>query len=167
MALLLITGCASLDGPRMMVEGFYATDLVEYGGLPNWQELQQLEPFLSKRLHARFAAMMNAQEEWIRRNPGPLKPPYILSGDVFTSLVEWPSHWSGERSFKVTRVVAQPDGSWHVSVRFWYQPKREGWVDVVVVRREEGRFVIDDVLYSDAGPDHIGGRLSDRLELEE
>ena len=65
------------------------------------------------------------------------------------------------------RAVAAPNGSWKVYVHFWYDPSLDGWEDEVIVTEQRARYVIDDVLFTDAGPLNPSGRLSDVLKQRE
>lgn len=86
------------------------------------------------------------------------KPPFV-DGDHFTSLFE------GAKAFEVGGAVAEANGSWNVRVRFSHDTEK--WEDTVVVIQEDGRYVIDDVLFSGAGEFNPSGRLSERLMWRE
>jgi hypothetical protein len=155
-ALVASGGCASAERPQSVVDAFYSAHLPHrMGGLPSGDELRRLQPFLSQRLHGLITAALAYQEDWIKQNPPDEKPPFV-DGDYFSSLFEGPS------SFKVSRVVKEQDG-WHVHVQFKYDSAPD-WEDVVVVKQEDGRYVIDDVLFSGAGEFNSPGRLSERLK---
>jgi hypothetical protein len=170
---MLFGGCnksQSMDSPNTVVEQFYTTYLAHgIGGLPAGDELEQLKPFLSDNLNRLIADALKYQERFIASHPDeqmpnapPIKykPPFV-DGDYFSSLFE------GPRSFKVARTAAEPNGSWQVYVHFWYDPSLEGWEDVIIVAKQRGRYVIDDVLFSGAGEFNPSGRLSDRLKSRE
>lgn len=149
-------GCASASRPASVVDGFYSTYLpVRAGGLPSGDELRRLQPFLSQRLYGLITAALDEQKDWIEKNPPDEKPPFV-DGDYFSSLFEGPS------SFQIVRTEEVPEG-WHVHVRFRYDTAPE-WEDVIIVKREGGRYVIDDILFSGAGSFNPPGRLSERLE---
>jgi hypothetical protein len=65
------------------------------------------------------------------------------------------------------RSVPGSAGAWKVHVHFWYEAGTEGWEDVVLVRKEHDRYVIDDVLLTGAGPFNPAGRLSEVLQVRE
>ena len=88
------------------------------------------------------------------------KPPFV-DGDFFSSVFEEP------KSFRVSRVVARPMGIWRAYVRFRDDPSGYSWEDSVLVVLEGGRYQIDDVLYSGAGPFNPPGRLSDALSCRD
>jgi hypothetical protein len=171
--IVLVAACArppATESPSSVVERFYATYLTDrQGGLPSGDHLERLRPFLSDNLNASILAALQYQESYIASHPdkpmptGPpvsYKPPFV-DGDYFSSLFEGPT------SFKVVRAVPAPSGSWKVYVHFWYDASLAGWEDEVVVAEQRARYVIDDVLFTGAGPFNPSGRLSDRLKYRE
>jgi hypothetical protein len=123
---------------------------------------------LSRRLDGLIRDALEYQARFIAEHPdvpspdgGPpevFKPPFV-DGDYFTSLFE------GPRGFELARV-SSTKARWEVTVRFWYPPDAE-WADRVVVIEDDGRYVIDDVIYSGAGPFNPAGRLSVTLQARE
>jgi hypothetical protein len=171
--LIVFAGCYKAlnpDGPSTVVEQFYSTYLSDRrGGLPSGRQLERLRPFLSDNLNRFIVAALQYQERFIASHPdepqrtGPpviYKPPFV-DGDYFSSMFE------GPKSFEVARTEPGPNGSWRVHVHFWYDRSLPGWEDVIVVTDQRGRYVIDDVLFSGAGPFNPSGRLSDRLKQRE
>src|SRR5262249_27215019 len=162
---------SAVPGPRDTVDRFYATYLPgRQGGLPQGRELEQLAPFLSRRLHGLILAALAYREAWVKRHPDEpskdgappviYKPPFV-DGDYFSSLFE------GPKRFKVWQSVLDGTEAWEVHVHFWYEPGTQGWEDVVLVRREHARYVIDDVLLTGAGPFNPAGRLSEFLQVRD
>ena len=157
--LIVICACASTNDPRAAVDAFYTTYLdVHPAGLPDGEALERLKPLLSRRLHALIMDALQYRDAYIASHSADEKPPFV-DGDHFTSLFE------GPKSFEVGRAVAEPNGSWNVRVRFSHDSVR--WEDAVVVVQEDGRYVIDDVLFSGAGEFNPSGRLSERLTWRE
>lgn len=149
-ALFLIS--TTVSTPQSTVEQFYRTYIAHKpAGLPSGQNLARLKPFLSAKLIASIDAANAYSKEYARKNPDD-KPPFV-DGDYFSALFEGPS------SFKV--IDATPEG---VRVEFRYGKTR--WIDTVVVIKENGRYVIDDVLFADLGDFNPPGRLTYRLKTE-
>lgn len=149
------------------VAAFYATYLESKPpGLPEGALLERLAPRLSRRLHALIVAAHAHREAWIAAHPprpaeagGPPiedKPPFV-DGDYFSSLFE------GPQAARPLRVEPAGDGAWHVRVEFWYETPSNRWADTVRLVVEDGRPVIDDVLFSGAGEFNPSGRLTERL----
>jgi len=82
------------------------------------------------------------------------KPPFV-DGCLFASLFE------GPKAFKVGTAVAEGSGS-KVKVHFTAD-EGVAWDDEVIVVKEDGRDVIDDVLLSGIGQFNPPGRLSTNL----
>jgi hypothetical protein len=163
--------CAPAASPGATVKRFYSAYIPSrQGGLPEGKELERLAPFLSRRLHGLIVAALSYREAWIKRHPdepvkdgGPpiiYKPPFV-DGDHFSSVFE------GPKRFKVRRSVPDGAGAWRVHIHFWYEAGTEGWEDVVLVRKEHNRYVIDDVLLTGAGPFNPAGRLSEVLQVRD
>ena len=151
---LLITATgAAATSPATAVRNFYTTYLKHRsGGLPDGRELERLRPMLSARLYDSIVAALRYQDSYKKKNPDD-KPPFV-DGDYFSSLFEGPS------SFKVGETTN--DG---VRVNFAYEDAR--WTDTVVVIQEQGRYVVDDVIFSGVGEFNPAGRLSERLQARD
>jgi Protein of unknown function (DUF3828) len=144
------------DTPATVVDAFYKTYLrLRPDGLPSARQQKAMSPYLSEHLMTLMTQARAVQDRAIREHPDE-KPPWA-DGCLFASLFE------GPKRFKVSRVSQQADGSFRVDVHFWYEEGTPGWEDAVVVRKESGRWVIDDVLLSGAGPFNPPGKLSDNL----
>jgi len=153
-ALLLLA--ATSTTPQATVERFYTTYIAHKpAGLPSGKDLTRLRPFLSAKLAAAIDAANVYSKEYARKNPDD-KPPFV-DGDYFASLFEGPS------SFK-TAAAVQDGNAWKVPVRFKYENVH--WTDTVVVTRENGKYVIDDVIFGGAGEFNPPGHLSARLQPE-
>lgn len=163
----LVSGAADAPagGPRTAADRFYSAYLRhrEHGGLPSGTLLERLTPLLSGRLRGQLVAARAYQADWIARHPDETSPdggppvvdkPPLVDGDLFSSLFE------GPESYRIGRAVRDGEG-WRVQVRFRYEGSR--WEDAVAVRKEGGRFVVDDVVYGGAGDFNPPGRLSKAL----
>lgn len=171
--MMVLAGCAkapNTERPGAVVERFYGTYLADrQGGLPSGRQLERLRPFLSDNLNRLIVAALQYQERFIASHPDEPSPtgapviynPPFVDGDYFSSLFE------GPKSFKVVRTEAGSSGSWRVRVQFVYDPSVAGWQDVIIVIEQRGRYVIDDVLFTGAGPFNPRGRLSERLKQTE
>jgi hypothetical protein len=172
--LTLFNGCSkthSTNLPGNVVEHFYKTYLSKRtGGLPYGAGREELRPFLSDNLYRLINEALEYQKRFIASHPeepsssgGPAviyKPPFI-DGDYFSSLYE------GPKSFKVIKTEAGPNSSFSVHVQFVYDQTVAGWEDIIIVIKQRGVYVIDDVIYSGAGDFNPKGRLTDRLKYRE
>ena len=157
--LVLDTAAGAAQTASGVVAEFYGAYIeARPAGLPEGVALARLRPLLSKRLHALIVAANAYQEDFGRRHPDE-KPPFV-DGDHFTSVFE------GPQTFEITRVVRK--GKSHdVHVRFGGGEGAAPWTDVVVVKKESGRFVIDDVRFSGAGKFNPAGSLVRTLQSRE
>jgi hypothetical protein len=104
-------------------------------------------PYLSKGLLHGFDLDDACFDRWNRANPDPnLKPPVgLIEFGVFSGGVA-----DGEpQTFHVEKVEAEKDGSYHALVTLTYaEPTfKQTWQVAPVVIRENGRFVVNDVIY--------------------
>ena len=151
-------GCADTISPAGVTCGFYQRCLkLRPVGLPTDEEQAALSPFLSERLERLLEQARARQAEFGQQFPGE-KPP-LVDGSLFSSLFEGPT------SFEVGPAVkrAGQDGVTRVPVSFRYG-NEAAWQDVVLVKREQDRNVIDDIEYGGAGEFNPPGRLSETLE---
>lgn len=156
LAAFIALTAAAPQTPRTVVRQFYRTYLRDRApGLPDGRQLEAIAPYLSRRLKRQIDAALQHRDAFMKENPDE-KPPFV-DGDHFSSLFE------GPRVFEVVRTTRAADGRWHVRVRFRRDAVTPPWEDVVVVTREDGRYVVDDVVYSGAGAFNPAGRLSETL----
>ena len=158
--LLLLSACATTTAPapQSVVSDFYEAYVALHPpGLPDGAALERLRPFLSEQLQQLIAAALQQRDAFEKAHPDE-KPPFV-DGDQFSSLFE------GPKSFAIARTDALSDDTWSVHVQFTNDEAH--WEDVVVVKKERGRYVIDDVLYSGIGEFNPPGKLSERLSARE
>jgi hypothetical protein len=172
--LLLVTLAASAikpstsaRTPAAAVRAFYEWRMPQgQSGLPNRAELEQLRPFISRRLYRRFERAVTNIEALSRRYRKGDKLPCGEGGDWFDSLAEWPNVRANgpgapTEHFQVSTEVLLHTRTWKVPVRFWFDTTpRVEWSDTVIVIREDGKLVIDDVIYSGVGLYNRSGTLS-------
>ncbi|HTT07659.1 MAG TPA: DUF3828 domain-containing protein [Gammaproteobacteria bacterium] len=123
-------------------------------GLPSIKDQKEISPYLSRELSKLLNDARRYEQDYKRKRPDE-KPPFV-DGCLFASLFE------GPQAFKIAQITAIPGGGWQVTVAFSYEDQK--WRDIVVVKREGKRYVIDDVLLSGAGPFNPPGRLSETLK---
>jgi hypothetical protein len=142
--------------PAATVEGFYRTYIAHRpAGLPDGADLERLKPYLSAHLYQLIVQANAYSREWAKKHPDD-KPPFV-DGDHFTSVFE------GPKSFEVAHVGRRRSNA-EVYVRFRGEPGTPEWTDVVVLKKEAGRYVIDDVRFSGAGAFNPAGLLSVTLQ---
>jgi hypothetical protein len=143
------------SNPAAVVQQFYEAYIkLSPAGLPTAAQQKELAPYLSRRLLGLMDAARAYSEKEAKAHPDD-KPPFV-DGCLFASLFE------GPRSFKVGTTVAEGKDS-KVKVHFTAD-EGVAWDDEVVVVKEDGRDVIDDVVLSGIGQFNPPGRLSTNLE---
>jgi len=141
--------------PATVVQQFYEAYIkLSPAGLPTGAQQKELAPYLSRRLLGLMDAARGYQEKEAKAHPDD-KPPFV-DGCLFASLFE------GPKAFKVGAAVAEGSGS-KVKVHFTAD-EGVAWDDEVIVVKENGRYVIDDVVLSGIGQFNPPGRLSTNLE---
>lgn len=144
----------SAADPAAVVSGFYETYVkLSPPGLPTAAQQKELAPYLSRRLLKLMDGARAYQDQEAKAHPDD-KPPFV-DGCLFASLFE------GPKAFKVGTAVAEGRGS-KVKVHFTAD-EGVAWDDEVIVVKEDGRYVIDDVVLAGIGQFNPPGRLSTNL----
>ena len=107
---------------------------------------------LSERLYSLITSALQYSHDFATQHPDD-KPPFV-DGDHFTS------NFEGPEAFEITSVEGHD-----VHVKFRYE--KFEWNDVIVVKEERGRYVIDDVKYGGAGEFNPPGVLSEHLQVRD
>ena len=120
-------------------------------------------PYLSKGLLHSFDVEDACFDRWRRANPDPnLKPPVgLFEFGVFSG-----GNDGEPQTFRIEKVEPEKDGSYraHVKLTHIEESYKQTWYVVVVVILENGRPVVDDVIYlKQVDRDEI--RLSEVLKL--
>ncbi len=104
-------------------------------------------PYFSKGLLHRFDDNTACFADWYRKNPGTTeKPPF---GQLEMGVYSGSSERSHPQTFHIEKTESREDGSSRVYVRLTYaEPTfKLLWHVAVVVVRESGRPLVDDVIY--------------------
>ena len=129
-------------------------------GLPGDSAWTKLKPFCSESLGALLDLAVKEQVEFIERHPDE-KPPWI-EGDLFSSLFEGPRQFS--------TGVAKVDGE-TAEVRVECSHTEGGdtvkWSDFLILVREGGKWLIDDVRYGGEWDFANSGTLKEALDPSE
>jgi hypothetical protein len=149
------------------------------GGIPSGTDWKIFAPYMSKTLLHRIDDFNACAADWFRRLQDPRypqKPPFgVYESGIFSGGDER----TGPRVFNIERTQAQKDGSVRVYVRlaWWEAPVDKPdkwrvsrdrpyiWHVAPIVVRENGRLVVDDVIYlrDETRPGDVDWRLSQSL----
>jgi hypothetical protein len=142
-SLLALAGCQVVEAPNatMVVQEFYRATIADHmTGAPTAEQLTTLTPYLSDTLRALLVAARKRNEADVARAPN--EKPSFAEGDLFSSLFEGPN--------AVDVVADSARGTARVAtVRMMYIAANPPatWIDHVVLTKERGRYVIDDIEY--------------------
>jgi hypothetical protein len=152
--------------PEAVVRSLYRKVVVRHPiGIPDDAGMKVFAPYLSKGLLHRIDLALACAADWNRRYPDPnLKPEVawleagLFSGDNEQAL---------PRAFHVERTQPEKDGSFRVYVQLTYGSRQSPWIWRVapILRRENGHFVIEDVIYLKDENRKFDSRLSEYLTL--
>ena len=118
-------------------------------------------PYLSKTLLHRVDVAMACSADEARQHPDPHSKPQIawLEAGLFSGDDEQAS----PRTFHIEKKQREKDGSFRVYVRLTWGLRPLIWQVAAIVVRENGRFVVDDVVYLKDENRDVDSRLSEYL----
>ena len=154
--------------PEALVRSLYQQVVARHPiGIPEGEDVKIFAPYLSKALLHRIDLASACFEDWNRQYPDPnLKPDFgwfesgLFSGDDEQAL---------PRDFRIESSESDNDGSFRVYVTLTgEEPPAPKWTWQVaaIVLRENGHFVVDDVIYRKEGKEGrrlVDSRLSEYL----
>jgi hypothetical protein len=151
--------------PEALVRSLYRQVVARHPlGIPYGADMKIFAPYLSKTLLHRFDLNDACFADWRRQNPDPsLKPPVGL---IENGLFSGGNEEAEPRAFHIERMESEGDGSFRVYVRLaWGAPPEKPliWRVAAVVVRENGHFVVDDVLFLKDKDQEVDSRLSETL----
>jgi len=123
-------------------------------------------PYVSKKLLHLFDADDACARAWFRQNPDPNLKPSV--GLIEEGLFSGSSEQSEPQTFHIEKTDPKKDGSYRVLVKLTYEEAtfKLTWHVVAVVVRENGRPVVDDVLYFKSNDRDVDYRLSGLLKRD-
>lgn len=151
--------------PDALVSHLYKQVVVRHPlGIPYGADMKVFAPYLSRGLLHRFDLNNACFADWHKRNPDPsLKPPVgLIENGVFSGGDEE----AQPGAFQIERTESGKDGSSRVYVRLTVGDppgKPLVWYVAAVVVHENGRAVVDDVLYLKDKNGEVESRLSKEL----
>ena len=151
---------------EVTVRRFYqqlVSDPVE--GLPTPKRMKVLSPYLSSSLIHRINQARACRDDWFRLHPkNDEKAP---STWFELGLFSGADDRGFPRAFRIERLESKDNGSFRAYVSLTEGPREKPWhweVAAIVIR-ENGRFVIDDVIFLKDKDFDTESRLSEILQL--
>ena len=151
--------------PEALVRSLYHEVVAHHPiGIPEGADMKIFAPYLSKTLLHRIDLAVACGKDWDRQFPNPhLKPPFAwLESGLFSGDDEQ----AEPRAFHIERTQSEKDGSFRVHVRLtWGAPAEKPWIWRVaaIVLRENGHYVLDDIIYLKDDNREVESRLSEYL----
>lgn len=152
--------------PKALVRSLYNEVVARHPlGNPVGEDMNVFAPYLSKALLHRIDVNSACLSDWNRQNPDPnSKPPFLESG-LFTGDDER----AEPTAFHIERVQAEKNASIRVYVKLTRDDPGESpeiWNVAAILVRENGHFVVDDVIYFKDSPQDRDVRLSEYLSQD-
>lgn len=122
-----------------VAEFYKAYQARPFTGTPDEKQLVRIEKYLSKALVESLRTARQVQTVCAKKHPEE-KPPYI-EGDMFSSNFEGFTHF---------QVLDTTGNRTRVAFEYTYRGQTVKWVDEILLIRENGRLVIDDIRYERA-----------------
>jgi hypothetical protein len=151
--------------PKALVRSLYTEVVARHPiGIPRGANMRIFAPYLSKSLLQRIDLAIACAAEYDRQYPDPnLKPPFVwLEAGLFSGDDEQ----AEPRAFDIEGARSQKDGSFRVYVRLRWGAlpgDQETWHVAVIVVKENGHFVVNDVIYLKDEARPVESRLSEYL----
>lgn len=137
------------EPPASLVSSLYAQVISRHPiGVTKGFEMTTFAPFLSKGLRHRIDQTAACEADWFRQYPQPgMKPGF---GWLELGLFSGDGENAGPSAFQIERTQPQKDGTVRVYVTLTHAESNEPpwtWQVAAIVRREDGHYVVNDVIY--------------------
>lgn len=163
---------AAETSPSTVVRALYK-QIVTRGplGIPKGEDKAAIWPFLSKRFARRLDAAQACENDYFRQHSGGDGKPEF--GWLESGLFSGENEQATPGAAVVEHADTQKDGSFHVHVRLTYRDLPDThaealggmtaryWQVVAVVIPENGRFVVDDILFFKKDSTRVEARQAD------
>lgn len=150
--------------PEVLVRSLYhEVELRAPSGLLSDTDQRTFMPLVSRALRRKMDLAAACEKDWIRQNPAQdVKAPFGWSE---FGLFSGANERTSPGNFHISTIRKENDGSFYLVVTFKYRPTdgTGSWHVTDHVIRENGRFVLDDVIFPKEGPE-ARFTLSGRLE---
>jgi hypothetical protein len=152
--------------PKALAQSFYEKVMTLHPvGVSVGGQLKAFAPYLSKGLLHRIDMANACNADWRRQNRDPGAKPPGLEGGLFTGDDER----AEPTAFHIERVQAENDASIRVYVKLIRSDPDESpwsWNVATILVRENGRLVVDDVIWLKDSPQDVDMRLSEYLSQD-
>jgi hypothetical protein len=137
------------ESPTALVRSLYAQVVSRHPiGVTKGFEMTTFAPFLSKALRRRIDQTVACEADWFRQYPQTsLKPGF---GWLELGLFSGDGENAGPSAVQIERTQAEKNGTVRIYVTLTHAEPNErpwSWQVAAIVRHEDGRYVLDDVIY--------------------
>ncbi len=159
-ALILLLGLtapalmAELPSQKEAVSAFYATVLAfQEPGIPSHADTGKLKGLASRNLRTLLGQARKAEDLYGRRTKGEVPP--LVESRLFFSLFEG--------AHRLDTVTPEPGGTFLAGLSHGEGTNATNWSDRVFLKRERGRWVVDDIEFLGTWAFGDKGRVQDLL----
>jgi hypothetical protein len=153
--------------PAALVQSLYHQVVLRHPlGLPRGADMNVFNRYLSKSMLHRIEMARACARDWARQDQKRMLmkdqiPEKASFGWAESGLFSGSAERTAPDAFLIERSESEKDGSIHVYLKLTLtSPPPEAWEVAVVLVKEDGRFVVDDVIYLEDKSDSIGMPLS-------
>lgn len=137
------------EPPMAVVRSVYTQVISRHPiGVTKGFDMTTFAPFLSQALRHRIDQTASCEADWFRQYPqADMKPGF---GWLELGLFSGDGENAGASAFQIEGTQAERDGTVRVYVTLTHAESTERpwtWRVAAIVRREDGRYVVDDVIY--------------------
>ena len=151
--------------PKALVQNLYQQVVDRHPiGIPKGEDMKTFALYLSQALLHKIDLANACGADWYRQNPDPHLKPAI--GWLELGFFSGGDEQATPNSFVVEKMQSQQDGTVRVYVKLTYEEPRERpwvWHVAAIVLHENGRYVVDDVIYLKERGERAEARLSAAL----
>lgn len=153
--------------PEAVVRSLYRQVVARHPvGIPKDADMRIFAPYLSKALTRRVDLFLACDADWRRQNPEPhLKAPFgVWESGIFSGVYER----TEPARFEIEATHLEANGSFRVYVKLTYDDPPghpHDWRVAAIVAKENGHYVVDDVIYLKDKDLDIESRLSEALSV--
>jgi hypothetical protein len=153
--------------PTALVQSLYHQVVIRHpAGLPRGADMNVFNRYLSKSMLHRIEMARACARDWARQDQKRM----LIKGQISekasfgwaeSGLFSGSAERTAPDAFLIERSESEKDGSFRVYVKLTLtSPPPETWEVALVLVRESGRFVVNDVIYLEDKSDSIGMPLS-------
>jgi len=152
--MLFLSLLLAIATPQNLANRFCTAYLKQHEyGLLEGRDRRVMAPFLSARLLRQLDDARACQRDWYRQQPkGSTDKPPFVDCCLFSSTPD-----GMPTSYSIGETERLADGRYKIVVNYRRKTKTDDirWRDALIVKKERGRYVVDDVIYDLERPSYL------------